>query len=86
MTESSAQLGSARLLGKSAVVTGAAAGIGRATAELFAKAMTFINGLLPPSTGAEGDRLKLGRDSQSAWAPSSLTTRTYRAAIENNEM
>ena len=37
MTESSAQLGSARLLGKSAVVTGAAAGIGRATAELFAR-------------------------------------------------
>jgi len=54
--------------------------------ELFAKAMTFINGLLPPSTGVEGDRLKLGRNSQSAWAPSSLTTRTYRAAIENNEM
>jgi NAD(P)-dependent dehydrogenase (short-subunit alcohol dehydrogenase family) len=37
VTESSAQLGSARLLGKSAVVTGAAAGIGRATAELFAR-------------------------------------------------
>ena len=37
MTESSTQLGSTRLLGKSAVVTGAAAGIGRATAELFAR-------------------------------------------------
>ena len=37
MTESATQLGSARLLGKSAVVTGAAAGIGRATAELFAR-------------------------------------------------
>jgi NAD(P)-dependent dehydrogenase (short-subunit alcohol dehydrogenase family) len=37
VTESSTQLRSARLLGKSAVVTGAAAGIGRATAELFAK-------------------------------------------------
>jgi NAD(P)-dependent dehydrogenase (short-subunit alcohol dehydrogenase family) len=37
VTESSTQLGSARLLGKSAVVTGAAAGIGRATAELFAR-------------------------------------------------
>jgi NAD(P)-dependent dehydrogenase (short-subunit alcohol dehydrogenase family) len=36
-TESATQLRSARLLGKSAVVTGAAAGIGRATAELFAR-------------------------------------------------
>jgi NAD(P)-dependent dehydrogenase (short-subunit alcohol dehydrogenase family) len=37
VTESATQLRSARLLGKSAVVTGAAAGIGRATAELFAR-------------------------------------------------
>jgi NAD(P)-dependent dehydrogenase (short-subunit alcohol dehydrogenase family) len=37
VTEPSTQLRSARLLGKSAVVTGAAAGIGRATAELFAR-------------------------------------------------
>ena len=37
MTESAADVCSARLLGKSAVVTGAAAGIGRATAELFAR-------------------------------------------------
>jgi NAD(P)-dependent dehydrogenase (short-subunit alcohol dehydrogenase family) len=37
VTESAADVGSARLLGKSTVVTGAAAGIGRATAELFAR-------------------------------------------------
>ena len=37
MTESSTQLHAQRLLGKSTVVTGAAAGIGRATAELFAR-------------------------------------------------
>ena len=37
MTESATDMRLARLLGKSAVVTGAAAGIGRATAELFAR-------------------------------------------------
>jgi NAD(P)-dependent dehydrogenase (short-subunit alcohol dehydrogenase family) len=54
--------------------------------ELFAKAMTMINGLLPQSTGAEGDTIRLGRESQSEWAPSKLTIPTYRAAMENNEM
>jgi NAD(P)-dependent dehydrogenase (short-subunit alcohol dehydrogenase family) len=54
--------------------------------ELFARAMSFINGLLPPPTGVDGDRIKLGRESQSEWAPSKLTTATYRAAAENNEL
>lgn len=54
--------------------------------ELFAAAMTMINGLLPQSTGADGDTTRLGRESQSEWAPSKLTAPTYRAAMENNEM
>ena len=54
--------------------------------ELFAKAMSMINALLPPPTGVDGDRQRLGRESQSEWAPSKLTTSTYRAALENNEM
>ena len=37
MTESSTGASTGRLLGTSALVTGAAAGIGRATAELFAR-------------------------------------------------
>jgi NAD(P)-dependent dehydrogenase (short-subunit alcohol dehydrogenase family) len=54
--------------------------------ELFASVMSYINGLLPPPTGADGDRTKLGRESQSEWAPSKLTAPTYRAAAENNEL
>ena len=54
--------------------------------ELFAKAMSYINGLLPPPAGADGDRTKLGRESQSEWAPSRLTAPTYRAAADNNEL
>ncbi len=54
--------------------------------ELFAKAMSYINGLLPPPAGADGDRIRLGRESQSEWAPSRLTAPTYQAAAENNEL
>jgi NAD(P)-dependent dehydrogenase (short-subunit alcohol dehydrogenase family) len=54
--------------------------------ELFASAMSFINSLLPAPAGREGDQAKLGRESESEWAPSTLTEPTYKAAEENNEM
>jgi NAD(P)-dependent dehydrogenase (short-subunit alcohol dehydrogenase family) len=54
--------------------------------ELFATAMAMINRLLPPPTGPQGDTARLGRDSESEWAPSKLTEPTYKAAEENNEL
>ena len=57
-----------------------------AAPELFATAMSFVNSLLPPPTGREGDQTRLGRESESEWAPSKLTEPTYKAAQENNEM
>jgi NAD(P)-dependent dehydrogenase (short-subunit alcohol dehydrogenase family) len=54
--------------------------------ELFAGAMAMINRLLPPPTGSDGDTARLGRESESEWAPSRLTESTYKAAEENNEM
>jgi NAD(P)-dependent dehydrogenase (short-subunit alcohol dehydrogenase family) len=57
-----------------------------AAPELFATAMSFINNLLPDPAGREGDQARLGRQSESEWAPSALTEPTYKAAEENNEM
>ena len=53
--------------------------------ELFGDVMALMNALLPgPAPG--GDEARRGRDSESAWAPSTLTEPTYRAAERNNEM
>ena len=57
-----------------------------AAPELFASAMSFINSLLPDPTTREGDQPKLGRESESEWAPSALTESTYKAAEDNNEI
>jgi short-subunit dehydrogenase len=54
--------------------------------ELFADALTLINGLLPGAAASGGDQARKGRDSESAWAPSVLTQPTYTAAEENNEL
>ena len=56
-----------------------------AAPELFADAMTLMNRLLPGPTTASGDESKPGYESESAWAPSVLTTLTQTAARENNE-
>jgi short-subunit dehydrogenase len=73
------------------IITGAAklAVLTRTVApELFAHAMALVNRVLPGPTSAEGDRPRLGGDSESRWAaPSSmLTAPTYRAAVKNNEL
>jgi hypothetical protein len=48
--------------------------------------MSFINSLLPEPAGRDGDHARLGRESESEWAPSTFTEPTYKAAEENNEM
>ena len=47
--------------------------------------MVLLNRLLPEPV-AGGDEARPGRESESEWAPSTLTGPTYRAAEGNNEM
>ena len=54
--------------------------------ELFADLLTVTNNLLPGPTGHTGDEPRRGIDSESEWAPSTLTDPTYKAADENNEL
>ena len=54
--------------------------------ELMARLMMMVSRLLPASGGPEGDRSKRGRESESKWAPSWVTTLSDRAAVLNNEM
>jgi NAD(P)-dependent dehydrogenase (short-subunit alcohol dehydrogenase family) len=42
--------------------------------------------ILPGPTGADGDRPRKGRESESRWAPSLATTLSDRAAVLNNEV
>lgn len=50
-----------------------------------ARMMAMANKLLPGPAGSEGDAPRSGRDSQSKWAPSPMTTLSDRAAVANNE-
>jgi NAD(P)-dependent dehydrogenase (short-subunit alcohol dehydrogenase family) len=52
---------------------------------LVARAMEITNRMLPGPNGADGDRSKRGRESESVWAPSVATVLTDRAAVANNE-
>lgn len=50
-----------------------------------ARMLAIANKLLPAPIGAAGDRHRRGRDSQSKWAPSPITTLNDRAAVVNNQ-
>src|SRR6185503_6317045 len=52
----------------------------------LAKAMTFMNRVLPSPTGMLGNESHTGWQSGSRWAPSPLTRLTERSAAENNEV
>ena len=52
---------------------------------VIARIMMVAARLLPSPAGAEGDRGKRGRESESRWAPSLATTLSDRAALINNE-
>lgn len=51
-----------------------------------ARAIALANRLLPAPNGAEGDRRRRGRESQSKWTESFATAPTERAAMANNEL
>jgi len=52
----------------------------------LAKAMTFVNRVLPSPTGILGNESHTGWQSGSRWAPSPLTRLMERSAAENNEV
>jgi len=53
--------------------------------DAMARVMMLTSQLLPGPNGSEGNRGRLGRESESKWAPSIATTLSDRAAIVNNE-
>jgi NAD(P)-dependent dehydrogenase (short-subunit alcohol dehydrogenase family) len=54
--------------------------------ELFARAMSLVNRMLPPVTGSDGDRTEDGRTAGSGWESSKILAPTYAAAQRNNEL
>ncbi|HKY28042.1 MAG TPA: SDR family oxidoreductase [Pyrinomonadaceae bacterium] len=53
--------------------------------ELSAEMLSLVNRVLPEAGGI-GDRSVKGKDSESSWSPSWLTTLNEAAAVKNNEM
>jgi NAD(P)-dependent dehydrogenase (short-subunit alcohol dehydrogenase family) len=51
-----------------------------------ARALAVVARMLPGPNGSQGNAVKKGRESESRWTPSLVTTLTDRAAVANNEM
>lgn len=63
-----------------------AASMANELAPSFVARMTELAArLLPGPDGPSGDRIKTGRESESAWSPSAATILTDRASVLNNE-
>jgi NAD(P)-dependent dehydrogenase (short-subunit alcohol dehydrogenase family) len=75
--------------GEAEVVLSIQAKLATTFAALFpgttAEMSSWVNRILP-AEGGVGTQIRKGRESQSDWAPSALTTLTEEAARENNEM
>jgi NAD(P)-dependent dehydrogenase (short-subunit alcohol dehydrogenase family) len=54
--------------------------------EIFARAMSAVNRMLPEPTGSVGDRSEDGRSAGSEWKSSKILAPTYAAAQRNNEL
>jgi NAD(P)-dependent dehydrogenase (short-subunit alcohol dehydrogenase family) len=67
------------------VYTRAFAMLNEVAPSAVARMMAIAARLLPGPAGPEGDQVKKGRESESAWAPSLATTLSDRAAVLNNE-
>ncbi|HTI36011.1 MAG TPA: SDR family oxidoreductase [Vicinamibacterales bacterium] len=64
----------------------AAAAVNVVLPGLVARAMMLVDRLLPGPSGAGGDRVQRGRESESRWAPRIVTALTDKAAVANNEL
>jgi NAD(P)-dependent dehydrogenase (short-subunit alcohol dehydrogenase family) len=54
--------------------------------EIFARAMSAVNRVLPEATGSDGDRTESGRSAGAEWQSSRILAPTYAAAQRNNEL
>lgn len=65
---------------------GAAAALNGLAPATVARIMAIASRLLPGPAGPGGNQTRLGRESESRWAPSVVTTLSDRAAVLNNEV